>query len=335
MVRRTSAQHHQFQCQKHARVMTIVICQRKWRAPNIPAARRRTRIGGAEHRTVMPIPNGGRLSRSKSGANVGTRPVVSDEEPATGTREGCADLAQTWFLCSADRSLTDAQRSRLCPSERTRLVELRSLGSTGSSAEGALGDGPEPDEHADFGSAVIPAGGRPARKASSLRTEDHSALKDPAVPRGLLPRAGSLVFLWPVEGGPGFPWGSLSVPLGTPRSKRGSHLIRWGPLACGNTGRDLNLRPLRPERGTTVRCRAAEHGRRRSEHDSGASGSSSAVRWARVCSFSVPWLHVRLGFTDVRRTTDVSGNHLQAGLAETTSGGNARGQNLHARQPIC
>jgi hypothetical protein len=36
------------------------------------------------------------------------------------------------------------------------LVELRALGSTGSSAEGALGDGPEPDELADFGSAVIP-----------------------------------------------------------------------------------------------------------------------------------------------------------------------------------
>jgi len=33
---------------------------------------------------------------------------------------------------------------------------LRALGSTGSSAEGALGDGPEPDELADFGSAVIP-----------------------------------------------------------------------------------------------------------------------------------------------------------------------------------
>jgi len=37
-----------------------------------------------------------------------------------------------------------------------------------------------------------------------------------------------------------------------------------------------------------VRCSAAEHGRGRSEHDSGASGSSSAVRWAWVCSFFVP-----------------------------------------------
>jgi hypothetical protein len=38
-----------------------------------------------------------------------------------------------------------------------------------------------------------------------------------------------------------------------------------------------------------VRCRVIEHVRWRSEHDSGASGSSSAVRWAWVCSFFVPW----------------------------------------------
>ena len=56
----------------------------------------------------------------------------------------------------ATGSLTDAQRSRLVSSERTQLVELRPLGSTGSSAEGALGDGPEPDELADFGSALLP-----------------------------------------------------------------------------------------------------------------------------------------------------------------------------------
>jgi len=56
---------------------------------------------------------------------------------------------------------------------------------------------------------VFLAGGRPDRKASSLRTEDHSALKDPVVPRGLLRRAGRLGVLLPVEVGPGFPWGSL------------------------------------------------------------------------------------------------------------------------------
>ena len=47
----------------------------------------------------------------------------------------------------------------------------------------------------------------------------------------------------------------------------------------------MNLRPLRPERGTTGRCGDAEHARRRSEHESDASGSSGAVRWARVWSF--------------------------------------------------
>ena len=47
----------------------------------------------------------------------------------------------------------------------------------------------------------------------------------------------------------------------------------------------MNLRPLRPERRTTVRCRVVEHGPWRSEHGSGASGPSGAVRWAWVCSF--------------------------------------------------
>jgi hypothetical protein len=68
------------------------------------------------------------------------------------------------------RSLTDAQRSRLVSSERTQLVELRALGSTGSSAEGALGDGPEPDELVDFGSAVIP--GRRTSRPKGLFVAD-------------------------------------------------------------------------------------------------------------------------------------------------------------------
>jgi hypothetical protein len=67
----------------------------------------------------------------------------------------------------------------------------------------------------------------------------------------------------------------------------------------------LNLRPLRPERGTTVRCRAIEHGRWHSEHDSGA---SSAVRWAWVCSFSgSPGFMSALEATDVGRMTDATG----------------------------
>ena len=71
---------------------------------------------------------------------------------------------------SVDRSLTDAQRSRLVSSECTQLVELRVLGATGSSAEGALGGGPEPDEHADFRSSVIP--GRRAFRPKGLFVVD-------------------------------------------------------------------------------------------------------------------------------------------------------------------
>src|ERR1035437_7460882 len=136
----------------------------------------------------------------------------------------------TW---TADRSsgrpsLRDAQRSRHVSSERTHLVELRALGSTGSSAEGvtvpSLTNLPTSDRQCSWPADV------PDRKASSLRTEDHSALKDPAVPRGLLRRAGMPGVLLPVEVGPAFPWGSLvflfvpSRPLsrllggGTPRA---------------------------------------------------------------------------------------------------------------------
>jgi hypothetical protein len=50
------------------------------------------------------------------------------------------------------------------PPERPRVVELRALGSTGSSPEGALADGPEPGELADFGSAVIPGRRTSCRK---------------------------------------------------------------------------------------------------------------------------------------------------------------------------
>ena len=49
--------------------------------------------------------------------------------------------------------------------------------------------------------------GRSDQAASSLRTEDQSALKDPAVPWGLQCRAGRPGVLLPVEVGPGFPWG--------------------------------------------------------------------------------------------------------------------------------
>ncbi len=68
------------------------------------------------------------------------------------------------------------------------------------------------------------AGGRPDRKTPSLRTEDHSARRVPAVPRGLLRRAGRPGVLLPVEVGPGFPWGSLCSFL----FPRGACCVRVG-----------------------------------------------------------------------------------------------------------
>jgi len=101
-------------------------------------------------------------------------------------------------------------------SERTQLVELRALGSTRSSAEGALGDGPESDELADFGSAVIP--GRRTSRPKGLFVADGGSQcpEGPCCAAGLLRRAGRPGVLLPVEVGPGFPWGSLVfllVPL--------------------------------------------------------------------------------------------------------------------------
>ena len=82
--------------------------------------------------------------------------ISNPASPAVHTRRGspirCGRL--TW--CPSCPSPTDAQRSRLVSSARTHLAELRALGSTGSSYEAALGDGPEPDELADFGSALVP-----------------------------------------------------------------------------------------------------------------------------------------------------------------------------------
>src|ERR1035437_8332084 len=75
------------------------------------------------------------------------------------------------------------------------------------------------------------AGGRSDQAASSLRTEDLSALKDAVVPRGLLRRAGSPGVLLPVEVGPAFPWGSL-VFLLVP-SRRLSRLLGGGTPRAG------------------------------------------------------------------------------------------------------
>ena len=48
---------------------------------------------------------------------------------------------------------------------------------------------------------------------------------------------------------------------------------------------DLNLRPLRPERATTVMCCAGEHARSRPEHESDASASSEVVWCAHHFAF--------------------------------------------------
>src|SRR5665647_3553742 len=53
------------------------------------------------------------------------------------------------------------------------------------------------------------AGGSSDETVSSLRTGDQSALRVPAVPWGLLRRAGRPGVLLPGEVGPGFPWGSV------------------------------------------------------------------------------------------------------------------------------
>ena len=60
---------------------------------------------------------------------------------------------------------------------------------------GALVDGPEPDELADFGSNCFLAGERSDQAASSLLTGDQSARRVAAVPWGLL-SLGFLVFLF-------------------------------------------------------------------------------------------------------------------------------------------
>jgi hypothetical protein len=113
---------------------------------------------------------------------------------------------------TAHRSLTDAQRSRPVSSERTQLVELRALGSIGSSAEGALSDGPEPDEFADFGSALLTD--RRAFRPSGLFVADGGSecRVGPCCAAGSARSRGRPGVLLPVEVGPGFPWGSLVFP---------------------------------------------------------------------------------------------------------------------------
>jgi hypothetical protein len=85
------------------------------------------------------------------------------------------------------------------------IAELRALDSTGSSSGVALTAGPEPDELADFGSALVP-GGRSSRpnNLSSLRTEDHSALNALLCRRICCVVLGGQVLFCP-SAAPGFP----------------------------------------------------------------------------------------------------------------------------------
>ena len=153
-------------------------------------------------------------------------------------------------------------------SERTQLVELRALGSTGSSAEGALGDVPEPDELVDFGSAVIPG-----RRTSPTERPLRCGRRITVPLRTLLCRGvcyvvrGGGVFFLPVEVGPGFPWGSLvfllvpSRPLsrllggGTPRAGQGIPAGQRPVALVGVTGFELAASSSR----TTSKALANRH----------------------------------------------------------------------------
>ena len=95
------------------------------------------------------------------------------------------EVCGSWTAPVEDRLRTPVDRVGRCP-YRAGLTSL-----------------PTSDRH------CFPAGGRSDQTASSLRTGDQSALRVPAVPWGLLCRAGRPGVLLPVEVGPGFPWGSL------------------------------------------------------------------------------------------------------------------------------
>ena len=69
------------------------------------------------------------------------------------------------------------------------MVELSGLGSTGSSIEGRSATVLSQTSLPTLDRQGFLAGGRFDPAASALWTGDHSALKDPAVPWGLLLRA--------------------------------------------------------------------------------------------------------------------------------------------------
>src|SRR5450759_2848251 len=110
---------------------------------------------------------------------------------------------------TGDQPFGHQREGRLCAPSRNALL-CRKEGATvdwifrrwgRSLTVPSLTSLPTSDRHCflDFGGS--------GQTASSLRTEDQSALRDPVVPRGLLRRAGRPAVPLPVEVGPGFPWG--------------------------------------------------------------------------------------------------------------------------------
>ena len=101
----------------------------------------------------------------------GRRPRPRARRDGTQRKGTMTGRTESRTSVSVDRSLTDDQRSRpASSSEHTHLAELRALGSTGSSSGVALADGPEPDELADFGSALVP--GRRSSRPNGLFVAD-------------------------------------------------------------------------------------------------------------------------------------------------------------------
>ena len=147
----------------------------------------------------------------------------------------------------ADRSPIPYGRPQVWPRVMSThsLAELRARGSTGSSCGVGLADGPEPDELADFGSALVP--GRRTSRPRGLFVVDGGS----QCPEGPFCAAGSTASCWEagvllsVEVGPGFPFCSLmflfvpSRPLsrglggGTPRAGNG---IPAGQRPAGMVG---------------------------------------------------------------------------------------------------
>src|ERR1039458_397037 len=128
-----------------------------------PTSRKRLRRATGQEAAVHPTPaklTGAKTSWHRLGPVPPCRlSAVPLADPATGTRGGCADLAQTWFLCSADRSLTEQRRTPItagcvrCGGLAGRLVSLSVGRALDAFGEVALVNSGE-DEHSRDGTAL-------------------------------------------------------------------------------------------------------------------------------------------------------------------------------------